>query len=65
MAKDFDFKKAFKELEEINEWFSEEDIDLNQALEKYRRGADIVKELKTRLKEVENEFKEIQAELEE
>ena len=56
----FDFKKAFDELEEINEWFQQEDIDLNVALEKYRRGAELVKKLKGELKETENEFKVIQ-----
>jgi exodeoxyribonuclease VII small subunit len=60
----FDFKKAFDELEAINQWFSEDDIDLNIALEKYRRGAEIVKQIRANLKEVENEFKEIKAEIE-
>lgn len=62
--KDFDFKKSFDELEEINRWFSGSDIDLNKALEQYRRGGHIIKEIKTHLKEVENEFKEIKDDLE-
>jgi exodeoxyribonuclease VII small subunit len=39
----FNFKDAFQELEEINEWFQREDIDLDQALQKYERGIELMK----------------------
>jgi exonuclease VII small subunit len=62
---EYDFKKAFNELEMINEWFSgEQGSDLSLAIEKYRRGAEIVKEIRVHLSDVENEFKEIKRGLE-
>lgn len=66
MSKQFDFKKAFDELEAINGWFSSDsDVDLSLAVEKYRRGAELVKDIRTHLADVENEFKEIKQGLEE
>lgn len=53
------FKKAYEEIEKINEWFQAEEIDLDEALEKYKRGMELIKKCRQRLKEVENKFKEI------
>ena len=55
----FNFKSAFKELEAINEWFSGEDVDIDLALTKFKRGMEVAKEIESRLKEVENEFKKV------
>ncbi|HOK35413.1 MAG TPA: exodeoxyribonuclease VII small subunit [Candidatus Pacearchaeota archaeon] len=57
--KKFNFTKAYEEIEEINEWFQREDIDLDEALEKYEKGMELIKECKERLKETENKFEEI------
>lgn len=66
MAKpSFNFKKAFEELEKINEWFSGENIDIDEALAKFTRGMELVKEAKKHLKEAENQFVKIKKELEE
>lgn len=54
-----DFAKAIKELEEINKWFQSEDIDLDQGLEKLKRGKELINKLRGRLKDVENEFTKI------
>lgn len=59
----FNFKEAFETLEEINEWFQSEDMDLDEGLKKYREGAELIKQAKSRLTEVENEFKDIREEL--
>ena len=55
----FNFNIAFKELEGINEWFSGEDIDIDLALTKFKRGMEVAKEIEGHLKEVENEFKKV------
>ena len=34
----FNFARSFKRIEEINEWFQGEDIDLDEALKKYKEG---------------------------
>ncbi len=54
------FTKAYQEIEEINEWFQNEDIDLEEALKKYERGMELIKKCKERLSEAENKFEEIQ-----
>ncbi|MGC9031538.1 MAG: exodeoxyribonuclease VII small subunit [Minisyncoccia bacterium] len=55
----FNFSKAYKEIEEINEWFQKEDIDLDQALENYERAMELIKKCRERLKQAENKFEEI------
>ena len=63
MAKEkFNFKNAFEKLEEINESFQTEDIDIDDALEKYKKGLELIKKCKQRLGEVENEFLEAKKE---
>lgn len=54
------------ELEELVRWFeSQESADVEAGLSKVRRGAELVNELRVRLKRVENEFAEVTAEIEE
>lgn len=49
--------ESLKKLESIAGWFEEqESIDVEQALEKVKEGATIIKESRARLKEVENAF---------
>lgn len=55
----FNFTKAYQEIEEINEWFRGEDIDLDEALKKYERGMELIRKCKERLKGAENKFEEI------
>lgn len=57
--------QSLKKLEEINEWFnSQEEIDVEKGLEKVREGVRLIKDSRTRLAEVENEFEDIKKELE-
>lgn len=60
--KSFDFAKAIEELEEINRWFQNEEIGLDEGLSKFRRGLELIKKSREKLKQVENEFKEIKKE---
>ena len=57
------FKKAIEELEEINEWFSKDEIDLEEGLKKLKRGKDLILTCQKRLTEVETEFVDIKEEL--
>jgi exodeoxyribonuclease VII small subunit len=54
--KNFNFKIALEELKKINEEFDSKDIDLDMALEKFRRGLEIAKQCKEKLRETENEI---------
>ena len=58
----FNFTKAYQELEEINEWFQQEDIDLEKGLEKYKKGLELVKKCRERLEKTENQLRDIQKE---
>lgn len=59
MSDDFNFTKAYERIEEINEWFQGEDINLDEALRKYEKGMDLIEKCKKRLKKAENKFEEI------
>ncbi|MEK7510165.1 MAG: hypothetical protein AAB567_01225 [Patescibacteria group bacterium] len=57
---------SLKKLEEITLWFQEQkEVDVEKGLEKVKEGAVLIKSLKERLRELDNEFQEIKAELEE
>jgi len=58
----FKFSEAISRLEEINEWFQNEEIDLDKGLKKLKEGNSLIKECRKRLKKVENEFIKIKQE---
>jgi len=59
MSEEFNFKKALDGLKKINEEFDSEEVDLDEALKKFKRGLELAKKCKERLKEVENEVVKI------
>ena len=61
-----DLKKYLADIKAISDWFEEqEEIDLEEALVKIREAGELIKLSKDRLVEVENEFREIKAKIEE
>ncbi len=55
MSKDkLTFKKAFKELEEIANSFDEEDLDLENSIDKFERASFLSQICKEKLNEIEN-----------
>ncbi len=53
-----------KKLAEITEWFDkQEEIDVEEGLNKVKEAAELIKASKERLKAVENEFEEIKKEM--
>ena len=48
------FAEAFKELEELTEWFETEEVDLDEGLQKFERGLELSQICKKKLQEVEN-----------
>lgn len=53
-----------KRLSEITEWFdNQEEIDVEQGLEKVKEAVKLIKASKERLKKIENEFEEIKKEV--
>jgi exodeoxyribonuclease VII small subunit len=57
--KSFNFKKSYQELQNIVEWFEQEEIDLEEGIKKFEEGSKLVKELKEYLEKVENKIKEL------
>lgn len=55
---------SLKKLEDISAWFDkQEEIDLEAGLLKVKEGAKLIKESRLQLRNIENEFEEIKAEL--
>lgn len=66
MQKEINLTQSLKKLEEIVEWFEQqEEIDVEKGLEKVKEGVKLIKASRERLKKVENEFEEVKKELEE
>ena len=60
-----DLNKNLSKLSEIANWFeNQEEVDVEEGLNKVKEAAKIVKESKGRLKEIENEFEDIKADIE-
>lgn len=60
----FNLKKSLNKLNEIVSWFEhQEEVDVEAGLEKVKEGAKLVKDCKARLYEIENEFQQIQKEV--
>jgi len=56
---------ALSRLEEIVAWFErQKNVDVEEGIRKVKEGAVIIKDLRTRLKKVENEFEEVKKSLE-
>jgi len=59
-------KEKLSELEQIAAWFEKQkDVDVEEGLKRVKEGAVLIKDLKERLREVENEFEEIKKGLDE
>lgn len=53
------FQPQLEELERIVAWFESENVDIDQALEKFQRGMELVSHLEQWLEEAENTVQEI------
>lgn len=63
--KKFNLKESLCKLKEIADWFEDqEEVDVEAGLEKVKEGAVLVKNCKSRLSEIENEFEKIRKEAE-
>ena len=54
-----DFQDQLSELEEIVEWFTSDEADLDSSVEKFERGMELAHNLQSRLKEAEVKITEI------
>ncbi len=57
--------KNLKDIEQIVAWFeSQDEVDVEEGIEKVKAGAALIKASKKRLADIENEFEEVKKELE-
>lgn len=62
--KKINLKESLGRLNEIVLWFEDQDeVDVEAGLEKVKEGSKLVKDCKTRLSQIENEFEIIQREI--
>lgn len=65
-SKGISLSQNLQELTEIATWFdSQQEVDVEQGLEKVRTAAALIKQSKKRLAEIQNEFEEIKKEISE
>jgi exodeoxyribonuclease VII small subunit len=65
-TKNVSFDEAFEELEEITKSFEEQDeVDLDEGLDKFERGLKLAQLCKEKLSKVENRVKELKDKYEE
>lgn len=55
--------QALKELEVIVESLSQDEVDVEKGMSKFKEGVELVKFCKSELKKTENEFHQIKSEL--
>jgi len=64
MDKPINLTENLRELTDIAEWFdSQPSVDVEEGLKKVKKAAELIKQSKTRLKAIENEFEEIKKEI--
>ncbi|MBP9697951.1 MAG: exodeoxyribonuclease VII small subunit [Candidatus Moranbacteria bacterium] len=65
MAAKANLGESLKKIQEIIAWFDDqEEVDVEKGLEKIKEGTVLIKESRTRLKEIENEFEVVKKDLE-
>lgn len=63
--KEKNLNQSLKKLASIADWFEkQEEVDVEEGLEKVKEAAVIIKEAKKQFKNIENEFEEIKKEIE-
>jgi len=62
--KQLSFASAYEELQQLTSDFEKGDLDLELAIPKFKRAAELAKFLKKRLGELENQIEEINLDLE-
>ena len=62
--KDINLTESLEKLNNIVEWFEkQEDVDVETGLKKVKEAAILIKNSKSRLAKIDNEFKEIEKEI--
>jgi len=57
--KELSIEEALSQLEQISHYLESGDIDLEKSIPKFKRGVELAKEIKKKLKKFENEIQQI------
>lgn len=57
------FAERYEDLQKLVVWFERDDFDLEEGIEKYKEGLNLVKELRGELKDLENTITDIKKDL--
>jgi exodeoxyribonuclease VII small subunit len=63
MTKKENLQGALKDLEKIVDDLGKKDVDVEEGLQKFKEGVDLIKFCREQLKKSENEFKKLKQEL--
>ena len=63
MTKKENLQGALKELEKIVDDLGKKDVDVEEGLQKFKEGVDLIKFCREQLKKSENEFKKLKQDL--
>ncbi|MBI5466461.1 MAG: exodeoxyribonuclease VII small subunit [Candidatus Kerfeldbacteria bacterium] len=55
------YRQLSAELSDVLDWFDSEEVDLDEALAKYKEAMKLIKQMETYLKSAENKIREISA----
>ncbi len=58
-------QKSLEELEKIVKELEDEDINVEESLRKFKKGVSLIKDCRSKLEGIENDFEELKKELEE
>lgn len=59
MTKEVDYRALSDELEQIVSALQQDDIDIDEAMQKYERGQELIKQLEKYLKTAENKIEKL------
>jgi len=57
----FDFSAAMQELQDITDYLESDTVEIETAMQKFKRGSELAKEIKTYLQEAENTISSVKA----
>lgn len=63
-SKQVSFSEAMKQLQELNRWFQQEDIDLETGLQKLEQGKEMLQQCHQRLQQIEHKFQTLKLDFE-
>lgn len=62
-SNNFSISKSLEEIENINQYLQSEEVDIDKALEEFKKGIKLSQEIKKHLQQAENKVNKLSADL--